>query len=91
MALLWPHVLKENVEIGFAYQTFKWTNNAKSQAAVICVIVGLRNKSAKSKYIFHNTLKIQSNNISPYLIDGQTIYVFGKNNPLSNLPELCFG
>ena len=91
VAMLWPHVLKENVEIGFAHQSFKWTNNAKSQAAVICVIVGLRNKSAKSKYIFHNTLKIQSNNISPYLIDGQTIYVFGKDNPLSNLPELCFG
>ena len=37
VALLWPNL---NVEIDFAYRTFKWHNEAKGNAAVHCVIIG---------------------------------------------------
>ena len=34
VAILWPHLLKNNIEINFAYPSFKWTNNAKGNAGV---------------------------------------------------------
>ena len=36
-AFFWPNL---NVEIDFAYRTFKWHNEAKDNAAVHCVIIG---------------------------------------------------
>ena len=39
--LLWKYLMhKKDVEIHFAHQTFKWSNEAKGKAAVFCVIVG---------------------------------------------------
>jgi type II restriction/modification system DNA methylase subunit YeeA len=91
VSLLWPFVLNNNIEIDFAHRTFKWANNAKSQAVVACVIIGLRNKLAKPKYIFENELKVQANNINPYLIDGRVVYIYGRNSPITNMPKMLFG
>ena len=49
VAIIWPHILK-SLEIGFAHQSFKWTNNARGNAGVICVIIGVRNFSKKNKF-----------------------------------------
>jgi len=90
VGLLWEEIFKSKVEIGFAHQSFKWENNAKGRAAVICVIVSIRNISNKSKYIYssHKTLV---NNISPYLINAPPIIVNKRNNLLSNLPKMVYG
>lgn len=45
VAALWPHVLQDDLEIGFAHKDFKWRNNASANATVICSIIGLRNAS----------------------------------------------
>jgi hypothetical protein len=47
VALLWPLVLRDGVEISFAHQAFQWSNQAKGQAGVTCVIVGLASKPAR--------------------------------------------
>ena len=44
VAILWPRL---DVEIDFAYRTFKWHNEAKGNAAVHCVIIGFHAKGAK--------------------------------------------
>ena len=38
VSLIWPEIFKLNVEILFAYKPFKWTNNAKGNAGVTCII-----------------------------------------------------
>ena len=38
--------------MGFAYQSFKWTNNAKGNAGVTVIILSLRNISNELKYLF---------------------------------------
>src|SRR5699024_9159539 len=43
VSLLWPNILGNDTEISYAYQSFKWTNNAKGNAGVTVIIVGLRN------------------------------------------------
>ena len=56
-ALLWGEVLSDEREIGFAHTSFKWINNAKGNAGVTVVIVGIRNIKNDKKYIYSNSLK----------------------------------
>lgn len=90
VSLIWPYLL-EKLEIGFAYQSFKWTNNAKSNAGVTCIIVNLRNIVNKNKYIFINNLKLNAQNINPYLADGNNIIIYKRQKPISNLPLMSYG
>ena len=57
VARIWPCILADKIEIGFAHRSFKWTNNAKDNAGVTVIIVGLRNKSNKPKFIYMTVLK----------------------------------
>jgi type II restriction/modification system DNA methylase subunit YeeA len=91
VSLTWPRILNEHIEIGFAYQSFKWTNNAKGNAGVTVIILGLRNKSAKPKYLFFDKLKKEAKNINAYLLDSADIYIFGRTKPLAKFPEMLFG
>ena len=91
VSLLWKNLLKNGVEIAFAYQSFKWTNNAKSNAGVTCVIIGLRNESSKPKYLITSSAKEVVKNINGYLINYEDIYIEKSRNPISTLPEICFG
>lgn len=91
VALTWPRILNENIEIGFAHQSFKWTNNAKGNAGVTVIILNLRNKSSRQKLIFVNGLKKKANNINAYLIDSSNYYITRSNKSLSNLPHMPKG
>lgn len=91
VSLLWPRILNENIEIGFAYQSFKWNNNAKRNAGVTVIILGLRNKSAKPKYLFTDNIKKEAQNINAYLIDGLEIYIQPRSRSISGFPELPKG
>ena len=91
VSILWKHLLEHNVEISFAYQSFKWTNNAKGNAGVTCVIIGLRNISNKPKYLIDEGIKAEVKNINGYLIDYNNVYIEKSRNPISNFPDICFG
>lgn len=88
---LWPYVLKDGVEIGFAHTSFKWRNNASSNAAVICVIVGLRNVSNQPKRLFTGTLEAQAANINAYLLDGPDMFVGTETRSIFGLPYMEYG
>ena len=91
VALLWPYLLGKKVEICFAYQSFKWTNRAKGNAGIICVIVAMRNKSKQAKYLFVESIKRQVDNINPYLAPGEDLIVNKRSVALSDLPNIYFG
>jgi len=91
VASLWPNILNEKLELDFVHQSFKWSNNAKAKAAVIVIIVGLRNCSNKPKFIFNKSLKTSVRNISPYLVEGENVYVCSRRNQLSKVPPMNFG
>uniref|UniRef100_Q3ASJ8 site-specific DNA-methyltransferase (adenine-specific) n=1 Tax=Chlorobium chlorochromatii (strain CaD3) TaxID=340177 RepID=Q3ASJ8_CHLCH len=92
VALIWPRVLKENLEIGFAHNAFKWSNNAKDKAAVIVIIIGVRNKSNNSKKIYEgNHVRVVSN-INPYLTTGNSSYITRRSKPISpQLQKIVYG
>lgn len=91
VALLWTKILNENIEIGFAHQSFKWQNNAKGNAGVTVIIVGLRNVDNSPKYLFHKGIKSEAKNINAYLLDAENVMIKSRMRPISNFPEMSFG
>lgn len=90
VALLWKEIL-ENVEISFAYNSFKWKNNAKSNAGVSVTIIGLRNFDNAPKYIINDLLKKQVKNINAYLIEADNILIYETTKAISKLPPMKKG
>ncbi len=91
ISMLWPFLTNDGIEIFFAYLSFKWTNNAKGNAGITVVIVGLRNTSPAPKYIFDENLKKEARNISPYLTNGANIIIHERSKSLWGLPEMQKG
>lgn len=91
VALMFPTLLAGGIEIGFAYSSFKWENNAKRNAGVTVVVIGLRNKNVNQKYLFDDGIRVEAKNINPYLIDAADVIVESRKRPLSPLPENVFG
>ena len=92
VSMLWPHILEgKNLCINFAHTSFKWTNNAKNKAAVICVIVGISKNSGKKKQLYTDGFYKELNNISPYLTDTKNIYIHKRSKPISRIPEMVYG
>ncbi len=91
VALAWPKILGNSIEIGFCHSEFKWTNSAKANAAVIVTIIGLRKISDEKKFIYADGYTTEAKDINPYLVDAPTIYVHSRSNPLGRVPEMNFG
>jgi hypothetical protein len=89
---LWPKLYKRGLEISFAYEPFKWSNSAKSNAAVLCTIIGLRKKSAGEKKLYgvDNTVR-SAQLIGPYLVTGHDVIVQQSLSPISELPPILTG
>ena len=90
ISLLWGNILKL-VEINFAYTSFKWMNNAKHNAAVICVIIGLANKDNSPKQLFTEDEKIIADSISPSLSSKKTLIIEKCNFSISDFPDIRLG
>jgi len=92
VSILWNELFKFNIQINFAFKSFKWTNNAKNNAGVTVVIIGFGPLDTKvNKYLFVDETKKLVSNISPYLTDGENILVSSRTKPISELPKLHFG
>lgn len=90
--LLWPEIYKRSVDICFAHQSFKWSNNARSNAGVTCIIIGLQHKDViKTKTLINNLSKSVVKNINSYLIDSSNVIVAKRRVPLSKLPKISDG
>lgn len=91
IGLLWPDILKDGVEIGFAHQPFKWTNSARGNAGVVCIIIGLRNASTQERFLYKDGVRHSVHNINPYLVEGQNIFIAKRSTPLSLIPKMFLG
>lgn len=83
VALLFPHIFDQHVEIGYAYHSFKWTNNAKGNAGVTVIVLSLRPEGTKSpKYIFSGGVRTGAKNINGYLLDAPNIILESPSKPI---------
>ena len=85
VAMLFPYIFDLGIHISFAYQTFPWRNNAKHNAAVHVVVIGLSAKPSSKKSISKLIDKVWHtevvSNISPYLVEGSNLAVKSRSKP----------
>ncbi|KAB1158113.1 DNA methyltransferase [Flavobacterium luteum] len=92
VSVLWNTILLNNqLEIDFAHQSFKWENNAKANAGVTVLIIGLRNTNLNPKYLYNNDLKKSAKNINPYIVDGSNVIIGRLSKSISNFPKMIKG
>ncbi len=89
--LFWPTILDE-LDITFAVKSFPWGNNAKNNAVVSCVIIGLALKSTNPKYIYDGSFIEKCNYINPYLSSKEFNDVSKRNMPFcASFPRMIGG
>ncbi|TGE28179.1 class I SAM-dependent DNA methyltransferase [Hymenobacter metallicola] len=97
VSILWGEMLRLGMHIQFAHRTFKWSNEAKGNAQVFCVIVGFGTQAILPRRLFdYATVKsepqeLKAKNINPYLVDADNVIVGKRSKPLSNVPEISYG
>lgn len=92
VGLMFPIIFAKGIEIGFAYTSFKWQNNAKRNAGVTVAVIGLRNETSSPKYLYADDLQIAAKNINGYLADGSDVVMGRRRKPLGAcLPDMVFG
>lgn len=89
--MFWSNVVGRDVEIYFAHSEFVWSNNASANAAVKCVIVGLRCNGEGNKYIFSGDVKNRVSGISGYLTPGSSVFVGSSQSSQFGLPKMYRG
>lgn len=98
VGLLWSYLFtKYKLKIHFAHRTFKWSNEARGNAAVHCVIVGFSNFDVKDKSLFEYPdvggdahLKMVKN-INPFLVQADDILVLNRSEPICKVPRMIWG
>lgn len=93
---LWPAVFQQGVHISFANPSFKWSNLASNNAGVTVSIIGLTRSEASPRRIFSsdetgNALLRVVDNINPYLIAGENVFVSALSRAPSDRPAMQFG
>lgn len=93
VAMLWKPIFDLGLEIFFARTSFKWSNNAKYNAAVTVAIIGVENKSSTKKRLFYEreNLTFPVNNINPYLTASDNVIVVKTYTIPKGLPKAEFG
>lgn len=90
--LMWPVILRHSVEISFAHQSFLWTNQAKGQAGVTCVVIGLSARDNKQRSLFSDGQRRIVEHIGPYLSAAkENVIVFKSRCRFSELPPMVWG
>jgi len=98
VGILWNVLMNMyGIKIHFAHRTFKWSNEAKGNAAVFCVIIGFANNDTTNKRLFEyedikgvaHELKVK--NINPYLVDARDILLVKRSSSICNAPRIKFG
>ena len=97
VGILWPWLLAHGIHIRFAHRSFQWSNEARANATVHCVIIGFGLGDCPDKRIF-SYVDAQGTpqestvaNISPYLTDGPSTVVTKRRQPLDSVPAMRCG
>ena len=89
--VLWPIIYRLGCQVEFAYESFKWTNNAQRNAGVSCTIIGLTKKEVGAKFIYSESARRQVSNVNPYLVDGTNTIVESQSKNNNSLSPMITG
>jgi hypothetical protein len=96
--ILFPQLAALGVGITFAHRTFVWKNDARGQAAVHCVILGLSDVLPKKRKLWSypdskgQPVLSEVNRINAYLVDAPDAFITSRAHPISpEMPPMDFG
>lgn len=93
---IWEPIFNLGFHIDFAYDTFRWRNEANDQAHVFVVIVGFSKASVSRRLFHHETpdaepVVQQVKNINGYLAAAPNVFVWNRTTPLCDVPKIGIG
>ena len=91
VANLWAPLYAAGLRINFAYRTFRWDSEASAKAHVHVIIIGFSYNYNGQKRIFDNGNVISVGNINAYLTDAPDVFMYSRQHPLANIPEIGIG
>lgn len=97
VGVLWSELYRLGVSIEFAHRTFAWSNEAKGNAAVHCVIVGFGMNRDRPRRIFEydnprsDPHEVIAKTINAYLVDAPEIVLENRRSPICNVKPIAFG
>ena len=91
VSMLWEPLLSMNLHISFAHQSFKWSNNAKYNAGVYCIIVGISSLVHQKIRLFANNQIRIVEHLNGYLMPANDIAIGRLSDPIAELPHICKG
>lgn len=93
VGLLWPHIHEAKAEISFGYTSFPWSNSAKGNAGVTCVIIGLSPLGKRAvKWLYTDGTRRRASVINSYLVaDGADVIVMASDERINPFPKMSFG
>lgn len=96
VTLLWQPLMQTyKLHILFAWKTFRWFNKADKMAHVHCIIVGFytgkERKDEQYRIFAEGQAPLPAQNINPYLMDAETLFINNREKPLSDVPEMGIG
>lgn len=95
--IFWPPIFQAGWRIDFAHRTFVWSNEARGNAAVHCVIVGLVRGEPDRATIFDYTdprgecLIVTARRINGYLVDAPPVSLPARTEAPPGLPQMLKG
>lgn len=92
-AAVWKPIFQQfHVHIDFAYRTFIWDSEANLKAHVHCVIVGFSNGAKPDhRLLFDAEERNEVENINPYLLAADNIFIVDRAKPICHVPILQNG
>lgn len=90
----WKYLFsKYPITLNYAYTTFVWNSEANDQAKVHCVIIGfsLINDVPHKRIIDEKENISIVEKISPYLTEGDPVFIESHSSPLCDVPKMRFG
>lgn len=93
VGILWPFLFEKNVEIQFAYRSFRWESETMDGATVHCVIVGFTTyKNNRQKVIYEGNRVLTAQHINGYLLDAPDVFIQSRGKQLTaGFPEMSKG
>jgi len=97
VGVLWGWMLRQGIHIQFAHRTFSWSNEARGNASVHCVIIGFGLHDYPTKTIYEYAdikgmpLAKAAKNINPYLVAAPDIVLLRRSKPICDVPEIGIG
>ena len=81
--LFWQKLLGNCLYINFSHNTFLWTSEAKTKAAVMCVIVGFSYKERKDKLLFNGDKYEIVEHINGYLKAAPDVFITNRSKSIN--------